>query len=98
MARGISSSLFAEHVDRPQPIGAHCAEPGGVDRNEDLFVRVAEPAALALLFEHADHIELDAANADLLADERYRVVEAEHRRRRQDQSPPRVRCAVVPRR
>src|SRR5205823_2910010 len=66
------------HGDAPQSVGADDPVARRLEGDEDLLVRVEERALRALLREHADDLERDAADQDLLADQRV-TVRVEHR-------------------
>ena len=51
------------------------AIPTGAERNENVVVRTAEAGARALGLENADHRELHAADAHVLADQRVRILD-----------------------
>ena len=61
------------HGDRPQPVGAHDAVAGRLQRDEDLLVGVEEGALRSLLGQRAHDLEGDAPDQDLLPDHRVAV-------------------------
>ena len=67
--------------DRAQAVGADHPVARGLQRDEDLLVRVAEAAGGAFRAQHADNLELDTADLQRRADQPCRV-RAEHVRDR----------------
>ena len=70
---------FGERADRLQTIRSVDAEARRVDRDEHFVVRILERARLTLWRQDADDGELRAANANVLADQRFGRRDAEVR-------------------
>ena len=75
---GVGDFFFrrGKDADGAQPVGSEHAEPTRVERNQDLLVGIAEWRGLALRLENANDEELDAANADILSQQRIRSLES----------------------
>ena len=69
------------HGDRAQPVRTHDAVAAGLQRNQDLLVRIPESSRRALRRQDADDLEWNPANLNLLPDHRGRIP-VEHVRNR----------------
>src|ERR1051326_4702433 len=60
---------LGKDADRSQTVASDHSKARGVDRNENLIIGIAERRCLTLRFEDPNDEELNAANADVLAEE-----------------------------